>query len=353
RREQLQAFDDTKSGVKGLVDAGITTLPEIFIRPPDATTRDISVSTAATLPVIDLTGVENDPSIRARVVDEIRSASEAWGFFQVVNHGVPASILTEMVDGVRKFNEQEIEIKKKYYSRDFSKGFRFNTNFDFFTAPFSTWRDSFYYTVSPNPPPPEELPAICRDVLREYSEEVMKLGKFLLELLSESLGLKPHRISETECAHSLFLVGHYYPPCPQPNLTLGVAKHSDNNFITVLLQDSSGGLQIIHDDQWVDVPPVPGAFIVNIGDLMQLITNDKLRSIEHRVLASEKGPRVSIASFFGRSCGPSFKLLAPIEELLSEANPAKYRATTADEYTAYFVAKGLDGTTSALNHFRI
>ncbi|KAK8548618.1 hypothetical protein V6N12_061528 [Hibiscus sabdariffa] len=59
-----------------------------------------------------------------------------------------------------------------------------------------------------------------------------------------------------------------------------------------------GGLQVLYEDQWIDVPPVPGALVVNIGDMLQLITNDKFKSVEHRVLANTEGPRVSVASFF-------------------------------------------------------
>ena len=63
---------------------------------------------------------------------------------------------------------------------------------------------------------------------------------------------------------------HYYPPCPEPELAIGTTRHSDIGFISVLLQDGVGGLQVIHENQWVDVEPIPGAFIVNIGDMLQV-----------------------------------------------------------------------------------
>ncbi|KAL6953974.1 hypothetical protein U1Q18_042212 [Sarracenia purpurea var. burkii] len=356
RTTELKAFDATKTGVKGLVDAGVAAIPRIFHLQPTPDNFDpISDGESEThfsFPVIDLGGINENPVRRKEVVGEVREASATWGFFQVTNHGVAPSVMEEMMEGVRRFHDQDGEVRSQWYTRDLAKPFVYNTNFDLFTAPAANWRDTFHCAMAPQPPNPEDLPSPCRDILMEYSKEVMKLGSYLFELMSEALGLNPNYLKDIGCAEGLAVVCHYYPACLQPELTLGATNHSDDDFLTVLLQDRIGGLQVLHQNHWIDVPPTPGALVVNIGDLLQLLSNDKFKSVEHRVVANYVGPRVSVASFFGSGLTAVSRAFGPIKELLSEDNPPKYRETTSREYTTYLFAKGLDGI-SLLSHFKL
>ena len=167
RANELKAFDDTKAGVKGLVDAGVTEIPRIFHHPPDsldktsATTGDIQFS----IPVIDLEGIDKDVIKRKEIVERVGEASETWGFFQVVNHGIPVSVLEEIKEGARRFYEQDTEIKKELYTRDLMRPMVYNSNFDLYRGGATNWRDTFHCTMAPNPPKLQDLPASCRYVI--------------------------------------------------------------------------------------------------------------------------------------------------------------------------------------------
>lgn len=351
RINDLKAFDDTKAGVKGLIDAGVTSLPRIFIRPPDELVEELNLGySQAEVPVIDLRGIETDDQ-RKSIVDELRQASEEWGFFQVVNHGIPSSVLDGMIDGTCKFHEQDAELKKEYYSRDPLQKVRYESNVDLYRSRAANWRDTMNINLLySNEVVPDELPEICRSSAMDYINHVTKLAETLFELLSEALGMKVDNLRAMECARGRAFVCHYYPACPEPDLTLGASRHTDPAFLTILLQDHIGGLQFLHDNNWTDVPPIPGGLVVNIADLLQIVSNDKFKSREHRVVANRIGPRISVACFFIGVAVPE-KIYYPAKELISDETPAVYREFTVGEYISNFQSRPIDK--SGLDHFKI
>lgn len=112
---------------------------------------------------------------------------------------------------------------------------------------------------------------MCRDITMEYGEQVKKVGRVVFELVAEGLNLERGYLNEIGCSEEVYNLYHYYPTCPQPHLTMGGSSHTDINFLTLLLQDNLGGLQCFYDGHWLDLPPLKGALVVNVGDLLQAI----------------------------------------------------------------------------------
>lgn len=174
RMKELKSFDETKAGVKGLVDAGIEKIPRIFISQSlyddnEDVEKNLNNSSRKPLnniisiPIIDLGGIEKgDCDQRKTIVNQIKYACEKFGFFQVVNHGVPINLMDEMLEKVIIFHEQPVDVKAEFYTRNLSAKSGYSSNFDLFHAPAANWRDSYFVTMAPNPAKPEEIPVVLR-----------------------------------------------------------------------------------------------------------------------------------------------------------------------------------------------
>ncbi|XP_057481823.1 1-aminocyclopropane-1-carboxylate oxidase homolog 6-like [Actinidia eriantha] len=348
RLKEVKQFDDSKIGVKGLLDSGLTSIPRFFCHPPEArpsprpTTRP---DPKILVPVVDLSAPRSD------AVDQIRRAAVSVGFFQVTNHGVPAAVIRRTVAAVKAFNEQPTEEKMVHYRREIDRGITFSTNVDLFHSKAASWRDTIQMRAAPNPPIPGDVPEAVRSELFEWDKEVSRVGSDVLGLLSEGLGVRPERLKEMGCSGSRTLAVHYYPYCPDPDLTYGLTSHTDPGVVTVVLQNGVGGLQVKYGEEWVDVEPVPDALVINIGDILQIMSNDEYKSVEHRVLANPlHEARVSVAIFFNTSDRES--LFGPLPELVSPDKPARYRQFTMSDYMQRFFKKELDGKTLT-NYYRV
>ncbi|KAK0574140.1 hypothetical protein LWI29_018773 [Acer saccharum] len=353
KAKQVKQFEGTKAGVKGLVDSGITTIPSIFIHPdnklsdlrPNSTNRPGSV----VIPTIDLSGV-NDSHLRSTIVEKISCASRELGFFQITNHGIQVEVMERMIGAIKGFHEQPADIKGSFYARDF-RPVMFFSNVDLFQSNAASWRDTLQIGLGPTLPELDEIPEICRREVVEWNENAKKLGEVLLELLCEGLGVDKGKLKELTFTEGRRMVGHYYPYCPQPDLTVGITPHTDPGVLTILLQDQIGGLQVKYGDEWVDVKPVPGNIVINIGDIFQIMSNDEYKSVEHRVLANpSQEPRISVAVFFNTN--ERDRMYGPFPELVSPEKPAHFRQFEYTDYLKRFFTKELDGK-SLVNYYRV
>ncbi|KAK2991461.1 hypothetical protein RJ640_016496 [Escallonia rubra] len=331
----------------------------------------LAVIEAEGIPLIDLSVLNSAAENGAikGLVSEIGDACEKWGFFQVINHGVPPACREKMEVASRKFFEQSKEEKRKvgrdevnpmgYYDTEHTKNVR-------------DWKEVFDAVVE-NPsvisasdePDDEEVrlllnqwpeyPPNFREACEEYEQETQKLAFKLLELICLSLGLPANRLNGYFKDQTSFMRLNYYPKCPIPHLALGVGRHKDGGALTVLAQDDVGGLEVKRksDGEWILVKPTPNAYIVNVGDIIQVWSNDKYESVEHRAMVNSERERYSIPFFFKPA---HYTMLEPLEELTDNQNPAKYLAYNWGKFMArrnLSNFKKLDVENIQIYHFKV
>ncbi|CAN6331280.1 unnamed protein product [Urochloa humidicola] len=331
--------------VQSLSESGAATIPDRYVKPESerpATVAEAAAAEGGGIPVVDLSS-PCDPAT-ARAVSE---ACREWGFFQAVNHGVPAGLLRRARGVWRGFFRQPMEVKQRYANSPATyEGYGSRLGVE--KGAVLDWGDYYFLHVRPphlfDPDKWPHLPPELRETTEEYSREVAALCGRLLAAMSVGLGAAPSRLQEAfggaEGAGVCVRV-NYYPRCPQPELTLGLSSHSDPGGMTVLLADDRvRGLQVRRRGAWVTVDPVPDAFIVNVGDQIQVLTNATYRSVEHRVMVNAAEERLSVALFYNPR---SDLALAPMPELVSPERPPLYKPMTFDEYRLYIRRKGPRG----------
>ncbi|XP_021770196.1 flavanone 3-dioxygenase 2-like [Chenopodium quinoa] len=311
-----------------------TTLPESYVFPPEKRPGKDVVPTSKNVPVIDLGKAEGET--RKETIQKIIEASKEFGFFQVINHGVPRKVVDETREIFEEFFELPKEEISKFYSSDIGKKcIVFTSNIDFDKEDIHNWRDSVRPLCTPLQECIEswpEKPTRCRKVVGEYVREVGKLGSGLLELISEGLGLEPGYFAN-ELSENHVMAVHHYPPCPDPSLTLGTRRHSDPGLITFVLQGDVPGLQVLKDGKWIGVEAIPHAFVVNIGYQLQIVSNGKLRSVEHRAVTNKDEDRFTVASFIEpiREC-----IVEPAKALVDAKNPQLYEGVRYADFVQMF-----------------
>ena len=273
----------------------------------------------ATTPLLDMAAPASG------FTEALASACRDYGFFQVTNHGIPERLLHSALDVSNAFFRQPAADKQAhsrtkeqpwgYYDRELTKNLRDRKEiFDIGHTGYVPW---------PGTPP------TFKAVNLEFRAAIHAFAVKLSVLIAQSLALPTEPIAKLSDQHSSFTRLNRYPvddpladssaPTAGP---LGISHHTDAGALTVLLQDTVSGLQMLHKDQWANVPARPNTLTINLGDMFQVWSNDRVSAPVHRVLASESQERFSIAYFLnpGEDC-----MIAPLLPPGFESQ-ARYRA---------------------------
>ncbi|KAL9242998.1 hypothetical protein vseg_016940 [Gypsophila vaccaria] len=327
------------------------TLPENYIFPPSKRPGKVVVMTSKNVPVIDIS--KSEGLDRSAVVQQIMQASQEYGFFQVINHGVQSALLDDTRDVFKEFFALPAEEKSDLCSLDASKKcILLTSNVDFDKEEIHNWRDSLRINCAPLEECKQEWtrkPARFRNVVGEYAIEVKHLGLRILDLICEGLGLEQGYFTK-EMSQEQILAVHHYPPCPDPSLTLGTRSHSDTGLLAILLQGNVPGLQVWKNGEWIGVEAIPEAFVVNIGYVLQFVSNGKLLSVEHRAVTNKDQSRISAAFFIApaNNC-----VVEPAKAVVNAENPPIYKSFRYADFVKTFRAAYIGEIENVLANYMI
>ncbi|KAL3643582.1 Oxoglutarate-dependent flavonoid 7-O-demethylase 1 [Castilleja foliolosa] len=342
--------------VQELAKETLATVPPRYVR-LDRDDQDHPLPSNYSLPQIPVVDFQKlfDPDFTDIELHKLHYACQEWGFFQVINHGVDNEVIESMKLEIEGFFNLPIEEKKKY-NQEAGDVEGYGQAFVVSEEQKLDWADMFFIFTLPTHLRKQhlipKLPATFRNAIESYSAEMKALAMEILNQMGKALKMKPEEMKnvfdEEGVKQSMRM--NYYPACPQPELVTGLCPHSDASGLTILLQvNETQGLQIKKDGLWVPVSPIPGAFVINIGDILEILTNGIYRSIEHRATVNGQKERLSIATFLSpkleNEVGPSTSLLGP-------ESPAKYKTITVADFLRGLFSRELEGK-SYLDTLRI
>lgn len=331
----------------------------------------MSTASQPDIPVVDLSQPDS------ALLSLVHRACLQHGFFLVSNHGIDRSLIKHTFDVAKQFFALDESTKRKYLvnnqpvNSSHSVKEKADSSHFGYTAPFDEKLDAtkqkvgntqegFYVGRSDqsNQFPNDELPEFKR-VTEQYHAAMTRLAMRLVDLLwsaihsNKASPLCPIDESRIETSHwhryfdspsAILRLLHYLPQMPSSieDGRMGAGAHTDWDFLTILATEAAAddvdsctdrsaerGLQIQQSGEWFDVPVVPGAFIVNIADMLARWTNDTYHSTVHRVIIQSNSDRYSIPFFFGPNSNTIVKVLASCQSI---DRPIRYEPVCSGEY---------------------
>ncbi|KAH9613992.1 hypothetical protein KSS87_013489 [Heliosperma pusillum] len=325
-----------------LVRHGMKSIPKIFVKPDIISpgTSSLSLEHFPSVSLAKLRAMRLED--RSQELEKLANGAKEWGMLLVYDHGIPASLLDDVKGVVKDFFALSIEEKRKsvgtYASIDnmgYGRSYVKSENQIF------EWVDRMTMMAAPKCSTDgldvwPRNPSNFREIMEQYAEEARNVGDQILEGLEEALSLEKHRFLryfDRETSEIKVRI-NYYPPCPNPNSTLGLNSHSDPSALSVLIEmENSGGLQVMHKDEnvWQTVPwPTDGVLVI-VGDLLEIMSNGRVISGLHRAITQPDLERLSVALFYNPA---STTEIEPVEK--DETSDVEYKKVMVGDYVKHY-----------------
>lgn len=274
------------------------------------------------VPTIDVSALVSCGDRRRDVAAEISQACRDWGFFCITGHGVAPELVRRLEQASREFFAKDLQTKLEIRMSRGGKAWRgyFPVGGELTSGRpdakegiyFGAELDDDHPLVQAGTPMhggnlfPRDMPQF-RDSVLDYIAAMTRLGHLLMEGIALGLGLDDSYFATYYTADPLILFRIFnYPPVED----LGVGEHTDYGLLTILWQDMAGGLQVKTKSRWMDIAPMPNAFVCNVGDMLDRMTGGYYLSAPHRVQNLAQRERLSFAFFFDPNFNAEVK---PIE----------------------------------------
>ncbi|XP_051124972.1 codeine O-demethylase-like [Andrographis paniculata] len=312
---------------------------------------------SSSIPIFDMKDLL-DPESRSIQLHKFHTACKEWGLFQLVNHGMDSEMVEKLKQEIHGFYKLPLQERLKYAVRPGQFEGYGQTKPAGEEGKVVDWGERFYMITNPlskrQPHLLPNFPPSLRETLETYIQEQQNVARVILGLIAESLGIDGREMEEMFVDGMESVRMNYYPPFPEPEKVVGIVPHSDGSAVTTLLQlNDVEGLQIKkhhnHDDasdNWLPVKFLPGAIVVILGDIIEVISNGIYKSVVHRAVVNREEERLSVATFFNP------KLEAEVGPWSSSPSPRLFRTIKSEQYVQEFFSRKLQKK-SFLNYMKI
>ena len=302
------------------------------------------------IPVIDLSPwFRGNAGERQKVADEVVSACCTSGFFYIVNHQVPQQLLTSVFAVARDFFALPVQQKEKVSFELGNKNRGYIPLGSESSDPNAKRDEKEAYDFTHKVPAGAagelmmdrisgenlwaEQPGNLKPVIEQYLEKCIELGTTLFQIFAVGLGLERHYFDDKINYPIAQLRMLHYPAQDAGAISeenLGIGKHCDYESLTILAQGQIGGLQVENlQGEWVEAPPIKGAFNVNIGEMLTRWTNGRFKATPHRVVNTSGKTRYSVPFFFATNYDVNIK---PLDVCVPQGTEPRYEEILAGEY---------------------